>query len=640
MTNSVNGSELDRNLNMDLSSREGRRKQGNRIKLAAREVGVTLDELALLIGCSRALIFQYASGASLAQSDRLQLIAKEVKKPLYWFFLEEDESQSLIPNSDSSSNIDETSRLQLERTQFNAEKSRFEQRRTAEAISRLESLLAVASTAPDPRKLADFCQQISVLLNLDEDAEKLASIFLKQGNCLIQLQEWGAAKEKLEQASSIYRQLEKPVFARDCCQSLGHVSLMQGRVEEALKQFEYVASGEDWTNRWQGKLSQGAAYEVLGEYASAIHFFEKAMEVVEERSEESGAEVAKLYIEANWSNLELDFGDFESALRRSQRTMLQAQRQGVQDQYLEALLTHGSVLLHLEELPAAAHHVEMALGISTLVSDQQHRSLALSILALCDLARHLNSQAVANGKEALAIALRCSAARAELFAQRVLSEAYLASSNSSEAAYHARQGLIAAQNSNLKLPQSQFRLLLSRAHLIQGLATETFAEANKALLLSEELHARPVQFESHLVLATAFLKTGQLDEAQKHAKAANELCIELKTPFVAWKGQSLSGNAHRLSGNGDAAKISFDEALISLELFRRKRKMIDEEDAIFEDPAALELCQSWLKFTVEREGIVVARTAVANWDWPPLSEWLEAELNLKFEKNGREKANE
>src|SRR5258708_14714709 len=77
---------------MDLSSREGRRQQGDKIKQAARDAGMTLDELARVIGCSRALIFQYASGASLAQSDRLQQIAQAVHRPLYWFFLDSDET--------------------------------------------------------------------------------------------------------------------------------------------------------------------------------------------------------------------------------------------------------------------------------------------------------------------------------------------------------------------------------------------------------------------------------------------------------------------------------------------------------------------------------------------------------------------
>src|SRR5947208_12075181 len=71
---------------MDLSTREGRREQGGLIQKAVERAGLSVEELANRIGCSRALIYQYLSGTTLAQPDRLQLIAKEVGLPLVSFF--------------------------------------------------------------------------------------------------------------------------------------------------------------------------------------------------------------------------------------------------------------------------------------------------------------------------------------------------------------------------------------------------------------------------------------------------------------------------------------------------------------------------------------------------------------------------
>src|SRR5258708_35133092 len=100
---------------MDLSSREGRRQQGDKIKQASRDAGLTLDELARQIGCSRALIFQYASGASLAQSDRLQQIAAVVHRPLDWFFRDEETS---APEPDASADMSlSTEQLALQAAQ-------------------------------------------------------------------------------------------------------------------------------------------------------------------------------------------------------------------------------------------------------------------------------------------------------------------------------------------------------------------------------------------------------------------------------------------------------------------------------------------------------------------------------------------
>ena len=75
---------------MDLSTREGRRELGARIKRAAREADLSLEDLAARIGCSRALIYQYVSGSSLAQPDRLQQIGQQVGRTLAWFFDDDD----------------------------------------------------------------------------------------------------------------------------------------------------------------------------------------------------------------------------------------------------------------------------------------------------------------------------------------------------------------------------------------------------------------------------------------------------------------------------------------------------------------------------------------------------------------------
>src|SRR5262245_58797964 len=83
---------------MDLSSRQGRREQGQRIQRAVERAGLSIEELAGRIGCSRALIYQYLSGTTLAQPDRLQQIARECSVPLTFFYGEEPE-----PTTESAS---------------------------------------------------------------------------------------------------------------------------------------------------------------------------------------------------------------------------------------------------------------------------------------------------------------------------------------------------------------------------------------------------------------------------------------------------------------------------------------------------------------------------------------------------------
>jgi len=596
------------------------------MKQAALDAGLTLDELARRIGCSRALIYQYASGASLAQSDRLQQIANAVGKPLPWFFQNADDAAELQPAAEMPTAASEHSELQAERDRLASERLRMDQRRAADDIARIETLLAAYSTPPDPRKVVDCCHQLYPLLTRDEDSQRLAGVLLKQGNALIQLQEWGAAREKLEEAGALYRGAGQFVSARDCLQSLGHVNLMLGRVEEALQQFDHVAAGEDWANRWQGTLSMGACQEVLGNYPEAISAFERALEIVDERGAAPQTEIARLYIEANWANLELNFGDFRSALQRSQRCIRAALRLGIQDQYMEALLTCGVAQLSLADGREAANSFQQALDVADLIGDQQHRSLALSCLSLCDSAGHRASQAISGGKEALALALRCSAVRAEIAAQRALSDAYLTSANAQEAHYHARQGAIVAANMRVRLSEAQFGELNARACLLEGNFEEAASEAEKALALAIDLHARPVQAECYLAGARAALGTGALDAALRHAATAIELAAELGLADAAWKGYSLLAPCAVRQERQPDARAAFERAIAGLNAARQKQRETVEEDTVLEDSLAQDLWRNWLRFVAAEDGPERARAAAIEAEWPPLLDWTEQNL--------------
>src|ERR1051325_756280 len=77
---------------MDLSTKQGRREQGQRIQRAVERAGLSIEELANRIGCSRALIYQYLSGSTLPQPDRLQQIANESSVPLIYFYGDTEEA--------------------------------------------------------------------------------------------------------------------------------------------------------------------------------------------------------------------------------------------------------------------------------------------------------------------------------------------------------------------------------------------------------------------------------------------------------------------------------------------------------------------------------------------------------------------
>ena len=596
------------------------------MKQAVREAGLTLDEVARRIGCSRALIYQYASGASLAQSDRLQQIAAQVGKPLTWFYIGDAEAE---PTAQSHPQVSIDSRLAAEREQLaaerarlTAERARLDLRRGEEDIARIEALLAAHSSPPDPRRVVDCCQQLYPLLARGGKESRLAGVLLKQGNAMIALQEWAAARETLDEAGALFRLAGEPVLERDCLQSLGHANLMLGRVEEALRLFEDVAAGEDWANRWQGTMSAGACHEVLGSYAEAIAAFERALEIADERDDMPGTEVARLYIEANWANIELNYGDVSAALARSERCLRSALRLGIQDQYMEALLTSGAARLSQGAVAAAARCFQQALDVAHLTADQQRRSIGLAYQSLCDSALYRSAEAIAGGKEALALAHRCGAVRAEITAQRALSEAYLAAGNGGEALYHARRGAAAAASMRMKYAQAELAVLAARSHLLDGRCADAVSEADRASAIAAGLAARPLQMEATIAATRAALGAGDVAGAEAHARAAAEHASTLDSAAHCWMAAGLLAICAARQGRGDEARAEFERAIATLSNERRGRRRTSE-DTYLEGGLAQEIVRSWLSFVAANDGPARAAEAARQMEWPPALDWVE-----------------
>jgi tetratricopeptide (TPR) repeat protein len=590
---------------MDLSTREGRRQQGERIKRSVREAGLSLDDLAVRIGCSRALIYQYASGASLAQTDRLQVIAAVVGKSLTWYFEDPSEAKPDAPPGDVAPPSDPEA----------------DRRRIRERIQQLRTLVSAYSTSPDWRKAADTCQQILPLLAHDDDVDQTSDVLYVQGSALINAQDYGAARAKLEEAGTLFRERGNPDRALDCLQGLGHIAVQLGRAEEAISLFQRVSESQRWAHRWQGALSLGAAHEVLGDYSRSAEYFLQALDIVSENADTAQTDIARLYIDGNWANLELDWGEFAEAQHRSEQCVILAQRLGIQDQYVEALLNRGTALLGRLELSAALSDIEQAANVAQLIRDTHRWSLALATRSLAMSACRRPGDAVATAKEALAIALRCGANRAEILAQHALAEAYFVDGNLSEARYHLDQAVAAATGARLKLPLAQLASVRARIEIAAGNLALAATVAQEALKTAEELHAKAVVRDATTILAVATLAQGDTAASLAHAQSAIAT-IGDQDKAVVWRPLSVRAQAQDAAGDCEAARLTFAQAVEALEEYRAHCLNATGIDAVLEDPAALDLWQKWLLFirqTNPKDALIEAERA----QWPPLQQWIE-----------------
>jgi len=608
---------------MDLSTREGRRILGDRIKRAAKEAGLSLDDLAARIACSRALIYQYASGASLAQPDRLQQIAAVVNKPLAWFFEDDHASHKAeIPNPAPNS-APGTPHSQL----------RY-----------LRELIDAYSSPPDWRRVADTCQQLIAVIQVDDGvglsnaSADVAQYLFIHGNALSRLQEFGNAKNKLEEAAGMYRELGMTPETLDCLQSIGSADVHLGRTTEAMATFKKVAAGVEWHHRWQGTLSIGAVQEMLGDYTAASETLLRAQEVIGEHQDVNATTAAYLYVDGNWTNLELAWADYERALETALRCVASAQKLGDQDQYIEALLNCAAARLGLGQFAEAVRDADAAVNVAELVRDHERWSLGLAT-------RSLATGWVVDAVEALSIALRYNCRRAELVAQRAIATACLNNGNLVEARYHIDQALATAEAGNLKVPLLEFRVLSAT---VAHAAARTAAGSNGPVAPARpELRARAPrdlaaacladaallqvkqpQHDAALLLAEIAQDGVQWDEALAHASTAATLARQMGSDWLLWRSESIRGAALMATGTVDEAGQAIESAVQSVDKHRNVLRQAFGHDTLPDVDGVKEVWLQWFSYleSVGRESDALEFVEQSNWE--PLAAWIEEQRNV------------
>ena len=274
---------------MDLSTRTGRREQGQRIQQAVERAGISIEELAGRIGCSRALIYQYLSGSTLAQPDRLQQISVQCGVPLTFFYSESSEisdaeprdaaqaSGASVPTNAPLSPSNETiSSPEISLTPAPTLTSQDVTTRLNEGLRSLQELADAQESPPDYRAVASTCERILSLASQIGDTTAQSRAQLDLGNALNNIGDFPRAADALKRAVELAVETGNSGRELSARQSFGRALTMMGRTEEAREQFQRIADSDDFDARWRGLLSIGSLYERRGDYAQAMQRFEEA----------------------------------------------------------------------------------------------------------------------------------------------------------------------------------------------------------------------------------------------------------------------------------------------------------------------------------------------------------------------------
>lgn len=615
---------------MDLSTRQGRREQGQRIQRAVERAGLSVEELANRIGCSRALIYQYLSGTTLAQPDRLQQIAAECDVPLVYFYSDSIAIEPETPTAATTPTPEPAITLPAVAPQEVTA-------RLADSLRALQELADAQESPPDYRALASTCERILSLAGQLGDRIAQARAQRRLGVARLRMADFPRAADALQRAIAFATEAGDAESETSARQNLGSALVAMGRISEAQEQFARIAAGSLFTGRWQGTVSLGGIHTLHGEYQQAMARFDEAAAILEEGEANNLArpeEIAKgfLYVNTNRRNVYLNGGDFRGARPLAEKGMADAESLGNPDQHLEARFDLAWCDFQTGRWSAAYRGFSTMLQLARFVGDRGRETMARAWLGIFLAAAGDSDNAIAQGKDALAMALSRNDRRAELYAQLALADAYLTgTARDSEARYHTNQALAVTTSLRLERGEIECRLRLARLGALSGDLNEMRDATTRALVLAQRLGARHLESLARAWLAVALrrlaletadeaTRAANLAEAQQEATAALEIARDIELTEGIWRALDALASL-QLAANpvNTAAEAPLREAIGVLEGLRAALIEAGIPDTLLENEDCLAVYERLARLLRQSGRAEEAATLLDQTGWPPLT---------------------
>ncbi|MCS7225231.1 MAG: helix-turn-helix domain-containing protein [Armatimonadetes bacterium] len=606
-------------MELDLTTAEGRKAQGQLILRAIREAGLSVEQVAKDIGCSRALLYQYIAGTTLAQPDRLTQIAKRTGKPLAYFY----GGEIAIPEA-----------LEQERKALEEEKRRWERVQAAERERRLrermDSIVALAEARarpPDIKGAIDTYEQVLPVAREMGAVDVEATALFRIGTMRLLVGDIERGLASLKDALGLFERLGDFKSVLACRQGIGRGLLLMGRPDEAETEFEAVAHFDEWAPRWLGLIALAAVAEWTGDLKKAMDRLDEASELEPQAPSERDRQTLSLYLSANRANVYLACGDFAESYRLASEALLTAERLDDRDQFLESLLTLAVASSYRGDWVEAYRLVSRARDLAHFANDAERIAIADAILSqvLSSVGNFPIAKEV--GMRALTASLKVRSVRAQVWAHKAVAFTYLREESPDDARYHIDSLLQLSSEMKNKTEVIYSHILLGWFQLLKGSRDEAFRTGEAAVRESDDAGMRHLTAMA-LFLTAQSVRAWSFEESWTLLEQGLTLAEEIGWADLKWRLEALKATWLVEEGKVAPALQQFADLNETLLRWRQQWTNAGYDDTLLEDPFLFRTCLSYARIVAAAKGRPAADQLIADFAWLPLAEEWEKLMGL------------
>jgi CHAT domain-containing protein/tetratricopeptide (TPR) repeat protein len=439
-----------------------------------------------------------------------------------------------------------------------------------------------ASAAEDlAGALAKMNSQTDRVKTLEQEKElasvELGQALLTQGERLSSQGLFARAAEMCELALRLAEQLSGKSLKVNAFRALGRVDEMRGNYPQALERYQQsLRIAEEMADRLgmaRALNGIGNVHDAQGDYTEAARHYQQSLKIAEDLCDRN----AMARTLNNLGNIYEQWGDYTLALEQYQKSLKIKSETDDRAGIATTLNNIGNLHVNQCNYARALELLRQSLKISEELDDREGISRTLSNIGNVHLRQGAYAQALVLYRQSLKISEEIVNNEGIAHLLTNIGEVHLAQGDYTQAVERFQQSLKVFEDLDDRSRVALTLSSLGNVHASQSNYARALELFGQSFKISEEAGDKPLMVQAMNNMASVHQSQGAYTLALQLARSAADLAMRIGAPDDASQAQTAVGKAYFALNQLDQARLSFDEAIASIETLRAQVAGGEEE---------------------------------------------------------------
>jgi CHAT domain-containing protein/tetratricopeptide (TPR) repeat protein len=415
-----------------------------------------------------------------------------------------------------------------------------------------------------------------------EQEKELASVelgqaLLTQGERLSSQGLFARAVETYELALRLAKQLSEKSLTMNALRDIGRVDETRGNYPQALERYQQsLEVAEQITDRLgmaRALNGIGNVHDAQGNYSEAARRYQQSLKIAEDLGER--ALMARVL--NNLGNIYEQWGDYTLAMEQYQKSLKIKAETDDRAGIAMTLNNIGNLHVNQSNYARALEPLQQSLKISEELDYKEGISMTLSNLGNVHLRQGNYAQALALYRQSLKISEELDYKEGIAHLLTNIGNVHFEQGDYTQAVERFQQSIKVFEDLGDRSRAALTLSSLGNVHASQGNYARALELFEQSLKISEKVGDKAIMVEALINQAIVHRSQGRYTLALQFAQRAADIATRIGDHDDASEAQTAVGKAYFALNQLDQARLSFDEAIASIETLRAQVAGGEEE---------------------------------------------------------------